>query len=332
MARDTRPWIKLTTQFTGHPKIMQLPLPARWLLVDLIATSATYGMDGRVPALTAQQRAFQVAVSATEFATTFMQDAMRDAMQSALREAMPDGLQTAMQSALRDAVQEVADGLLESLTHNDAFNPSLTFEESDGGVYVIHDYLEHQESRETITARKARTRAAANARWDAHRNAKRNASRNANSNTSSNTSSNANSNAKRNAELELELELSNPPASQSPLAKKPASRGSRLPEDWMPSQTAQQWTMDQPGIQGLDVRRELERFRDFWLAKSGANATKRDWDATWRNWVRKALDDLAARASRGRNQDQIARDNLAAAVAEDTQNTAPLRLIQAGQA
>jgi Mg-chelatase subunit ChlD len=28
------------------------------------------------------------------------------------------------------------------------------------------------------------------------------------------------------------------------------------------------------------------QFRDFWIAKTGTGATKLDWQATWRNWVR----------------------------------------------
>lgn len=31
-------------------------------------------------------------------------------------------------------------------------------------------------------------------------------------------------------------------------------------------------------------------FCDYWLAKTGAGATKRDWPATWRNWCRKAAE------------------------------------------
>jgi hypothetical protein len=36
--------------------------------------------------------------------------------------------------------------------------------------------------------------------------------------------------------------------------------------------------------------RELDKFRDYWCAKSGADGTKLDWEATWRNWVRKAAE------------------------------------------
>ncbi len=31
-------------------------------------------------------------------------------------------------------------------------------------------------------------------------------------------------------------------------------------------------------------------FCDYWISKTGAGATKRDWPATWRNWCRKAAE------------------------------------------
>ncbi|MCA1440457.1 hypothetical protein I6F07_09570 [Ensifer sp. IC4062] len=33
---------------------------------------------------------------------------------------------------------------------------------------------------------------------------------------------------------------------------------------------------------------EFEKFRDYWCAKAGREATKLDWQATWRNWIRNA--------------------------------------------
>ena len=41
---------------------------------------------------------------------------------------------------------------------------------------------------------------------------------------------------------------------------------------------------------GMTVR-EADKFRDYWLSVSGSKGVKLDWQATWRNWVRKALDD-----------------------------------------
>lgn len=70
-------------------------------------------------------------------------------------------------------------------------------------------------------------------------------------------------------------------------ASAPAKKGSRLPDDWTPSEKniqdaqAQNLTTD-------EVRHEADKFRDYWISASGRNATKRDWDATWRNWCRNA--------------------------------------------
>ncbi|ETS10927.1 DUF1376 domain-containing protein [Bartonella henselae] len=67
-----------------------------------------------------------------------------------------------------------------------------------------------------------------------------------------------------------------------------ANRGCRLPEDFEPD-------YDFAIAEGLPPKRvkvEIAKFRDYWRSKSGANATKIDWQATWRNWVRKAIEDL----------------------------------------
>lgn len=34
------------------------------------------------------------------------------------------------------------------------------------------------------------------------------------------------------------------------------------------------------------AEREYQFFKDYWTGKAGANATKKDWIATWRNWLR----------------------------------------------
>jgi len=39
-----------------------------------------------------------------------------------------------------------------------------------------------------------------------------------------------------------------------------------------------------------DPEREFASFTDHWRAASGAKARKHDWDATWRNWCRRAAD------------------------------------------
>ncbi len=42
------------------------------------------------------------------------------------------------------------------------------------------------------------------------------------------------------------------------------------------------------GFGAAEVETELEKFRDYWTAKSGRDAAKLDWPATWRNWMRNA--------------------------------------------
>jgi len=71
-------------------------------------------------------------------------------------------------------------------------------------------------------------------------------------------------------------------------------KGSRLPEDWRLPKDWGQWAVDQ-GMDELAVRREAEKFRDWWIAQPGQKAVKVDWQATWRNWIRKALDDRPKR-------------------------------------
>ncbi|WP_409361584.1 hypothetical protein ACRPOS_001025 [Bartonella heixiaziensis] len=67
-----------------------------------------------------------------------------------------------------------------------------------------------------------------------------------------------------------------------------ANRGCRLPEDF-------ELDYDFAIREGLSPERvkvEIAKFRDYWKAKTGKDATKHDWQATWRNWVRKAIEDL----------------------------------------
>lgn len=62
-------------------------------------------------------------------------------------------------------------------------------------------------------------------------------------------------------------------------------RGKRLPEDWRPSTKDRDFAAKE-GLDHDEIERTADRFRDYWTAKAGAGAIKRDWAATWRNWVR----------------------------------------------
>jgi hypothetical protein len=69
-------------------------------------------------------------------------------------------------------------------------------------------------------------------------------------------------------------------------AKADNSRGTRLPADWVPSEKLRTWAVTE--LPGFNTRAEHPNFVDHWIGKSGRDATKRDWDATWRKWMREA--------------------------------------------
>jgi uncharacterized protein YdaU (DUF1376 family) len=63
-----------------------------------------------------------------------------------------------------------------------------------------------------------------------------------------------------------------------------STRGSRLSPDFgLPDEWGEFCEKERPD---LEPRKVFEGFRDYWIAKSGQQAVKLDWFATWRNWVR----------------------------------------------
>lgn len=67
--------------------------------------------------------------------------------------------------------------------------------------------------------------------------------------------------------------------------KKQTIKGSRLSQDWViPDEYIEYCKKQRPE---LDVKLVADNFKDFWISKSGSDANKLDWLATWRSWVRK---------------------------------------------
>lgn len=73
---------------------------------------------------------------------------------------------------------------------------------------------------------------------------------------------------------------------EAPPARK---RATRIPEDFAPSPEMLAWARQE--CPGVDLKRETEKFVNYWTAKSGSGAAKLDWAATWRNWMIKAFED-----------------------------------------
>lgn len=69
--------------------------------------------------------------------------------------------------------------------------------------------------------------------------------------------------------------------------KQSSARGTRLPADWQLTDELKAIAKQiRPEWPDNHVQRIADGFKDYWLAKSGKDATKADWVATWRNWCR----------------------------------------------
>lgn len=73
------------------------------------------------------------------------------------------------------------------------------------------------------------------------------------------------------------------PSKEPSVQKKTRARGSRLPEDWTPSPEQEAKGIGTLG--SLPYAEELEKFRNYWLSKAGADAAKVDWNRTFANWI-----------------------------------------------
>lgn len=90
-------------------------------------------------------------------------------------------------------------------------------------------------------------------------------------------------------------------------------RGHRLPDGWTPSRSDANLRVES-GHGSEWLTDQLGRFRDHWAAQPGAKGVKADWDATWRNWIKRAAD-YAPKGTRPRTFGQMTDDDWAADIA-----------------
>jgi len=67
-----------------------------------------------------------------------------------------------------------------------------------------------------------------------------------------------------------------------------ATRATRIPIPFDVTEDMVEWATRE--IPRFDWDPETKKFVDYWRAKSGRDATKTDWPATWRNWMRRAAE------------------------------------------
>lgn len=92
----------------------------------------------------------------------------------------------------------------------------------------------------------------------------------------------------------------------SSTARKRASataRGTRIPDDFEITDAMRQWGRE--NVPGLgDPVGETDAFIDYWRAQPGQRGVKVDWIATWRNWMRRAVERGPARTNGQRAPEQ----------------------------
>lgn len=81
----------------------------------------------------------------------------------------------------------------------------------------------------------------------------------------------------------------------TPQAATPKKRATRLPDDWKPDR--EYW--EAAALINKSITQEwfvatAHKFKDYWIAKGGKDATKADWLATWRNWIRRDVENQTA--------------------------------------
>jgi hypothetical protein len=91
------------------------------------------------------------------------------------------------------------------------------------------------------------------------------------------------------------------------LEKESRGRGSRIPPEYEPD-------LEVGLSMGMSRKRaetQALKFKNYWMAKSGRDATKVDWDKTWENWV---ISDLEKYPPDAKPEDRVDRGGFYAAL------------------
>lgn len=82
-----------------------------------------------------------------------------------------------------------------------------------------------------------------------------------------------------------------------------SQKGTRISKDWEPPTGWVEIAIGL-GLPRANAVSELDRFKDYWVGVPGQRGIKLDWEATWRNWVRRSLENIPE-ADRGKDTNDI---------------------------
>jgi hypothetical protein len=75
--------------------------------------------------------------------------------------------------------------------------------------------------------------------------------------------------------------------------KRALASGTRIPQPFVVTPKMVAWAREHAPL--VDGPRSTLRFENYWIAKTGKDATKRDWERTWQNWLLKDQEDAERR-------------------------------------
>ena len=152
--------------------------------------------------------------------------------------------------------------------------------------YQFHDWDEYQETSDDVKTRREQAR---------ERQRKRRAARNSHADVTRDTPRDSQRSSQKvstpdptRPDPTRPIE-DNPPL--SPHGEKKPRQAVDLPDGWFPEpRTVEQIRTEAPHITEDFLEKEHRKFADYWAGIGGARGRKKDWDATWRNWMRRALE------------------------------------------
>lgn len=162
----------------------------------------------------------------------------------------------------------------------------LWLDRGSAGV-EFHSWSDYQPTREEVEAERAKA-AERQRRWREKKHAE----------TSDHTVSNGVTNTVTNGVSNGAPTRPDPTRPDQITTPKGVDRATRIPEPFIVTPEMRQWAVKE--VPGVDVDKATRKFVDYWRAKSGKDAVKRDWVATWRNWLRRDAETTGGGAPKAR--------------------------------
>jgi|TARA_R110000744_G_scaffold40658_3_gene92270 hypothetical protein len=88
-----------------------------------------------------------------------------------------------------------------------------------------------------------------------------------------------------------ELELTTDVKIKEPKQKQETTngtRGTRIQKDWEPTTETREWAVSLIGEDG--IKWQVDKYKNYWLSKSGTRAVKACWQRTFRSWIQNEIE------------------------------------------